>query len=211
MTADLVTAIVDLNEQEAIAIAKKRLDDGEDPVRILEDSRNAMAIVGKRFEEGDYFVPDLVFSGEILRAIAEITKPKLGGATKTKHRGKIVIGTVAGDIHDIGKNIVTFMLDINGFEVYDLGIDIPAQDFIPKIIESDARIVALSGLLTLAFESMKKTIEAIEIAGLRDKVKIMIGGGQINEDVRKYTKADAYGSNAMEAVSLANKWVGESD
>ncbi len=208
MAEDLVRAIVDLHEEEALTITKERLGAGEDPLKLLEDSRNAMGIVGKRFEDGDYFIPDLVYSGEILREIAEIVKPRLKGAVKTKRRGNIIIGTVAGDIHDIGKNIVTFMLDANGFEVYDLGVDVPAQSFIEKIKESDTRVVGLSGFLTLAFNSMKETIEAIKAAGLRDKIKVMIGGGQINEEIRKYTGADAYGTNAMAAVSLAQKWVG---
>ena len=117
---------------------------------------------------------------------------------------------MAGDIHDIGKDIVVFMLDVSGFEVYDLGIDVDPQRFVDKIKETEAPIVGLSGFLTLAFESMKDTVQVIKDAGLRDKVKIMIGGGQIDEDIRKYSGADAYGKDAMTAVSLAKKWVGVS-
>ena len=206
MAEDLVKAISDLHEEEALRITKERLGAGEDPLKILQDSRNAMAIVGKRFEDKEYFIPDLVYSGEILREIAEIVKPNLEKAVKIERLGKVVIGTVAGDIHDIGKNIVTFMLDINAFEVYDLGIDVPAQNFIDKIKETEAGIVGLSGFLTLAYDSMKETINAIESAGLRDKVKIMIGGGQINDEIRKYTGADAYRPDAAGAVSLAKEW-----
>lgn len=209
MAEDLVTVIADLREEEALRIVKERLGNGEDPLMILADSRNAMEIVGKRFENREYFVPDLVYSGEILQEIAELVKPNITGATAFERLGKVIIGTVAGDIHDIGKNIVTFMLDINGFEVYDLGVDVPAQKFVEKIEETQARIIGLSGLLTLAFESMKETIDVINDAGLRDKVKIMIGGGQINDEVRKYTGADAYGSDAMSAVSLAKEWTGD--
>jgi len=121
--------------------------------------------------------------------------------------GKVIVGTVAGDIHDIGKDIVVFMLDISGFEVYDLGIDVPIQNFVDKIKETGAPIVALSGFLTLAFDAMKETVEAIEAAGLRDGVKIMIGGGQIDDEIRKYTKADAYGRDAMTAVEIAKGWI----
>jgi 5-methyltetrahydrofolate--homocysteine methyltransferase len=167
-----------------------------------------MEIVGKRFADSEYFIPDLVYSGEILKAVNELVKPRLTKATEIKRLGKIVFGTVAGDIHDIGKDIVVFMLDVNGFEVYDLGVDVPAQKFVDKIKESGAPIVGLSGFLTLAFDSMKQTIEAMKAAGLRDKVKVMIGGGQITEEVRKYTGADAYGKDAMTGVSLAKKWVG---
>jgi len=206
MAEDLVKAIVDLREEEALRITKERLSAGEDPLNILQDSRNAMEIVGKRFEDKEYFIPDLVYSGEILREIAEIVTPKLEKTVQTERLGKVIIGTVAGDIHDIGKNIVTFMLDINGFEVYDLGVDVPAQNFVDKIEETKTGIVGLSGFLTLAYDSMKETINIIESAGLRDKVKIMIGGGQINDEIRKYTGADAYRPDAGGAVSLAKEW-----
>jgi len=208
MTEDLVKALSDLQENEALTIARGRLDAGEAPLKILDDSRKAMEIVGRRFADGDYFIPDLIYSGEILREITEMVKPRLTEAAEVKRLGKIVFGTVAGDIHDIGKNIVTFMLDVNGFEVYDLGIDIPAQKFVDKIEETRAEVVGLSGFLTLAFDAMKQTVEAIEAAGLRDKVRIMIGGGQIDDEVRKYTGADAYGTNAMAAVLLAKEWTG---
>jgi 5-methyltetrahydrofolate--homocysteine methyltransferase len=149
-----------------------------------------------------------VYSGEILRAVTEMVKPKLSKAGEIKRVGKVVFGTVAGDIHNIGKDIVVFMLDVNGFEVHDLGIDVPAQKFVEKIKETGAPIVGLSGFLTLAFDSMKQTVDAMKTAGLRDKVKVMIGGGQITEEVRKYTGADAYGKDAMAGVSLAKKWAG---
>ena len=144
----------------------------------------------------------------MLRQISDMVKPMLKGEIETQRLGKVVIGTVEGDIHDIGKDIVVFMLDVNGFEVIDLGIDVPGQKFVDAIKESEAPVVGLSGFLTLAFDSMKNTVEAISEAGLRDKVKIMIGGGQIDEEVREYTGADAFGSDAMEAVSLTKKWIG---
>lgn len=137
-----------------------------------------------------------------------MVKPKLAKAAEVKRLGKVVMGTVAGDIHDIGKDIVVFMLDVNGFEVFDLGVDVTAQKFVEKIKESGAPIVGLSGFLTLAYDSMKQTIEVIKDAGLGDKVKVMIGGGQISEEIRNYTGADAYGKDAMAGVSLAKKWVG---
>jgi methanogenic corrinoid protein MtbC1 len=208
MADDLVKALVDLEEKEVLRIVEERLSTGENPLKILDDSRYALEIVGKRFEAGEYFIPELVYSGEILREITEMVKPKLTGAAQVKRLGKFVIGTVAGDIHDIGKNIVAFMLDVNGFEVYDLGIDVPAQKFVETIEETKAEIVGLSGFLTLAFDSMKETVGAITAAGLRDKVKIMIGGGQIDDEVRKYAGADAYRPDAMAAVSLAKEWVG---
>jgi len=208
MSEDLVKTMADLKEEEALKIARERLEKGDDPLKILEDSRSAMEIVGKRFATGEYFIPDLIYSGEILKQITEMVKPKLTGKAEVKRLGKVVLGTVAGDIHDIGLNIVDFMLDTNGFEVYNLGVDQPSKAFVDKVKETGAGIVGLSGFLTLAFDSMKETVEAMKTAGLRDKVKIMIGGGQIDEEIRKYTGSDAYGRDAMAAVELAKEWIG---
>jgi 5-methyltetrahydrofolate--homocysteine methyltransferase len=208
MAKDLCNTLADLKEDEVLAIVQERLNANADPLGILDDARRAMEIVGKRFAESKYFIPDLVYSGEILKKINEMVKPKLAKEAETKSGGKVIIGTVAGDIHDIGKDIVVFMLDVSGFEVLDLGVDVPAQKFVDKIKESDAPIVGLSGFLTLAFDSMKQTIDAMKDAGLRDKIKVMIGGGQITDEVVKYTGADAYGKDAMVGVTLAKKWAG---
>ena len=208
MADDLVKILADLKEKEVLKIVEDRLSANEDPLKILDDARSGMEIVGKRFADGEYFIPDLVYSGEILKAVTALVKPKLTGASEVKRMGKVIIGTVAGDIHDIGKDIVVFMLDVNGFEVDDLGVDVPVEKFVEKIKESGAPVVGLSGFLTLAFDSMKETIEAIKAAGLRNKVNIMIGGGLIDEAIKKYTGADAYGRDAVAAVSLAQKWVG---
>ena len=210
MAKDLVNALADLKEQEVIKIVENRLNAKEAPLKILEDARKGMEIVGNRFTSSDYFIPDLVYSGEILKEVTELVKPKLSKAVESKKLGKIVFGTVAGDIHDIGKDIVVFMLDVNGFEVHDLGIDVPVQKFVDKIKETGAPIVGLSGFLALAFDSMKETVEAIKAAGLRDKIKIMIGGGQMSDEIKNYTGADAYGKDAMAGVSLAKKWIGAS-
>ncbi len=208
MVNDLVSALSDLKEKEALEIVKKRLDASDDPLKILDDARHGMEIVGERFQKSEYFVPDLIYSGEILKGITEMVKPKLTKAAEVKRLGKVVLGTVSGDIHDIGKDIVAFMLDISGFEVYDLGVDVPSQKFVEKIKETKASIVGLSGFLTLAFDSMKETVHAIEKAGLRDKVRIMIGGGQCSEEVKNYTGADAYGPDAVAGVRLAKQWIG---
>jgi methanogenic corrinoid protein MtbC1 len=208
MAKDLVKTLADLKEQEVIKIVEERLKAKEDPLKILQDARKAMEIVGNRFASSEYFIPDLVYSGEILKSITEMVKPKLSKAAESKKLGKIVFGTVAGDIHDIGKNIVVFMLDVNGFEVHDLGVDVPGQKFIDKIKETGAPIVGLSGFLALAFDSMKQTVEAIKAAGLRNKVKIMIGGGQMSDEIKNYTGADAYGKDAVAGVTLAKKWAG---
>ncbi len=208
MAKDLSAALADLKEDEAVAIAQEKLEGGVDPMAILEEARQGMETVGKRFSTSEYFIPDLVYSGEILKKINEIVKPKLAKEGAVKHGGKVIIGTVAGDIHDIGKDIVVFMLDVSGFDVIDLGVDVPAQKFVDTIKQSGAPIVGLSGFLTLAYDAMKQTIEATKTAGLRDKVKIMIGGGQINDDIVKYTGADAYGKDAVAGVALARQWTG---
>jgi 5-methyltetrahydrofolate--homocysteine methyltransferase len=206
----LVEMISDMEEDEALALAQEMLDNGTDPLRVLELCREAMDIVGKRFEQGEYFLPELILAGELLDQVGVMTKPLLNqtpGQT-TKKLGRVLIGTVHGDLHDIGKNIVTFMLDINGFEVKDIGIDVPVATFIEEIKAFQPQVVCLSGFLTLAFDSMKETVEAIEAAGLRDGMKIQIGGGQIDETIRAYTGADGYGLNAMDAVNFSRQCVG---
>jgi len=208
MDQDFINTLVELREKEALKFVEDRLNGGEDPLNILDDARRAVEVVGKRFADGKYFIPELIYSGEILKAITERVKPKMARGRETKRLGKVIIGTVAGDIHDIGKDIVVFMLDVNGFEVVDLGIDVPAERFVDAIKASGSRVVGLSGFLTLTFQSMKDTVEAIKEAGLRDRVKIMIGGGQIDEQVRIFSEADAYGRDAMTAVTLAKAWIG---
>lgn len=208
MAEDLVTALSELKEKEALKIVQERLVARDSPLRILDDAQRALEIVGKRFEKREYFIPDLIYSGEILKEITKLVKPKLVQEREVKRLGKFVLGTVAGDIHDIGKDIFAFMLDINRFEVYDLGVDVPANQFVEKIKETGATIVGLSGFLTLAYDSMKETIEATKAAGLRNKVKIMVGGGLVDEGVMKYTGADGWGRDAIAGVTLAKKWAG---
>ena len=208
MSDELIDAIENMREAEALTMARERLERGEDPLKLLELCRQAVDSVGKRFENGDSFLPELMLAGEMLAQISEIAKPKIVRDVEVKRVGKVVIGTVEGDIHDIGKNIVTFLLDINGFEVRDIGIDVPPAKFIEAIKDVRPQVVGLSGLLTLAIESMKETVQAIKAAGLRDKVKIMIGGNQMSENVKEYAEADAYGKDAMAAVTLAKRWVG---
>jgi len=208
MSGELVKLLSDLKEPEALAFVEKALGEGVDPMDLLGDAKEAMNIVGQRFASEEYFIPDLVFSGEILKGIVKKLEPHLKKGEEEERLGKVIIGTVAGDIHDIGKDLVVFMLDVNGFEVLDLGIDVPVQKFVDTVKETGTKVVGLSGFLTLAFDSMKDTVDAIEAAGLRNDVKIMIGGGQMDEQVRDFTGADAYGKDAMAAVKLAQGWIG---
>ena len=208
MNDKLVDLMANLMEEETVGLVKELIAGGEDPMAILDDARKAMEVVGKRFEQGEYFIPDLMMAGEILKGISDIVKPLLKQDKSGGRLGRVLIGTVAGDIHDIGKDIVTFMVDVSGYEVLDLGIDVPVNVFVEKVREFKPRVVGLSGFLTLAFDSMKKTIEALEAAGLREGVRIMIGGGQIDDEIRKYVHADAYGKDAVAAVNLCRQWIG---
>ena len=208
MSQELVDAMVGMKEPEAISLAKDLVDKGVDPLEIFDACRDAMDAVGKRFEKGEFFLPELMMAGEMLRQISELIKPLMKGDVQTERLGKVIVGTVQGDIHDIGKDIVVLMLDVNGFEVMDLGIDVPAEKFVDAIKDFQPAVVGLSGFLTLAFDSMKETVDTIKAAGLRDNIKIMIGGGQIDDEIKNYTLADAYGKDAMEAVKLTREWIG---
>ena len=196
--------------QEAVALEKTKqlLDEGTDPMDILKACSTAMEAVGTRFENGEYFLPHLMMAGEMLRQISELVKPLIREIGSKDSKGKVLIGTVKGDIHDIGKNIVVFLLDANGYEVRDIGIDQPPEKFVEAIRDFEPKVVGMSGLLTLAFDSMKETIEAIEGAGLREKVRIMIGGGQVSAQIKDYTGADAFGEDALAGVRLVKKWIG---
>ena len=209
MAHELIEAMANMKEKEALQIVDELLAKGEDPQKILDLSSEAMQVVGERYQEGTYFLPELIMSGEMLRKIGEVLKPHLAAKTDTtKKLGTVVLGTVRGDIHDIGKDIVGFMLEVNGFEVVDLGIDQPEENFVRAVKEHSPQVLALSGFLSVAFDSMKSTIQEVEAAGLRTNLKVIIGGGQMDDTVRKYTGADAYGDDAMAAVAFAKETVG---
>jgi 5-methyltetrahydrofolate--homocysteine methyltransferase len=206
MSQELIHAITEMEEDEAMKIARTLLDSGTPPMEILDDCREALNIVGERFARGESFIPELMMAGEMLTNISALVKPHLAQDVEEKKLGKVVIGTVKGDIHSIAKDIVAFMLDLNGFAVTDLGVDVPPEKFVEAVKNTGASIVGLSGFLTLAYDPMKETVQALKDAGL--PVKVMIGGGQVDEQIRKYTCADAYGKDAMAAVALAKGWIG---
>lgn len=210
MKAKLITAVSTMKLQEAVSLVKEMLEEGEDPQVILDGCSEAMKIVGDNYEKGKYFLAELMMAGKILGQISELVKPKMAvtSSGKASTLGKVVIGTVKNDIHDIGKDIVAFMLDVNGFEVHDLGINVPAATFVSKVKELNPDIVALSGLLTLIFDQMKETVNALKEAGLRENVKVMIGGCQMDDDIVTYIGADAYRPDAVSGLRLAKEWVG---
>jgi methanogenic corrinoid protein MtbC1 len=206
MSDALATAISDLEETQALKLVQERLAAGADPVSILASCRDGMALVGKRFEAGEYYISELIMAGELFKQANSLLAPHFAagnGSTK----GKVVVGTVKGDIHDIGKDLVVGMLKASGFDVIDLGVDVPSEKFVEAVKTSGAKVVGLSGLITMSFDSMKETIAAFEAAGLRSKVKVMVGGGSLTDRVREYVGADALGSDAQAAVSLANQWM----
>ncbi len=209
MARELVGAIVAMDQEKATGLTRQLFDEGVDAAVILGDCQLAMEEVGKKFEQGEYFLPELIMSGEILKSITEIIKPKLGTVSEDGDKaGKVVFGTVFGDIHDIGKDIVIFLLETNNFKVVDLGVDVPIAKFVEAIRDEKPDIVGMSGFLTKTFDAMKETVSGIAEAGLRDSIKIMIGGGTVTEDVVAYAGADAYGENAIDAVKLAKSWTG---
>ena len=209
MAHELVEAMANMNEQEALRIVDDLLARGEDPNRILNLASEAMQVVGERYQEGTYFLPELIMSGEMMKKIGEVVRPRLAAQQAPAAKlGTVVLGTVRGDIHDIGKDIVGFMLEVNGFEVIDLGIDQPEENFVQAVKERHPQVLALSGFLSVAFDSMKSTVEQVEAAGLREGLKVIIGGGQMDDTVRRYTGADAYGDDAMAAVAFAKEAVG---
>jgi methanogenic corrinoid protein MtbC1 len=204
MEKPIVQKLADLEEEAFLNLVRRELEAGADPMTILEDCREGMVLVGKRFEENTYFISDLMMAGELFKQASEIlaTKMDLSGDAS---REKVVVGTVKGDIHDIGKDLVVGMLKAANYDVYDLGVDVPPEKFVEALKETKARVLALSALITTAFESMKDTVDAIEQAGLRSQVKIMIGGGPVNQEVAEYSGADDWGADAQEAVTLCNR------
>ena len=207
--SEFTKKIVELEEAAVETLLNKKMESKEDPLMIMDEARDAMKQIGDKFQNKEYFLPDLIMSGEILRSVFEKISPLLKEQQKSDvKKGKVLLGTVAGDIHDIGKDVVKFMLDVNGFEVLDLGVDVPSNRFIEKIKEFQPQVLALSGFLTLAFDSMKEIIQRINDDGIRDSIKVMIGGGTVDESIVEYVKADAYGATAIDAVNLAKKWMG---
>jgi 5-methyltetrahydrofolate--homocysteine methyltransferase len=208
---DLINAIVEMMEDDALALTKKYLEAGTPAIQILDAYKEALGKIGKRFEDGIYFVPELIMAGDMMRTASELIKPFLptDGGEKSKKLGKFLLGTVEGDIHDIGKDMVHMLLEINGFEVKDLGVDVPTQQFCDAAKEFEPDIVGLSGLLTLSYDSMKQVVNALKEAGIREKVKVIIGGGQVDEHACKYVGADAWVIDAVTGVRYAVEWMGK--
>ena len=204
---NLTKAVANIEEETVLKLVKEKVGANVDPYEILEALRKGMAEVGNQSGEGNYFLTDLIMAGEIFSEAMEILMPKLTKPSG-EGKGKIVIGTVKGDIHNIGKDIAITFMKAEGYNVVDLGVDVPAQKFIDAINENNPQVVGMSGLLTLSIEPMKEAIDAIKSANLRDKVKVIIGGERTDQSVCEHVGADAWVNDAVEGVKIIKGWIG---
>lgn len=202
---EIKNAMQDLDEDTLLELMQSVMDSGADAMEAVKACQEGMEGVGKLFEEGEYFVGDLIYAGEILTQAIEIIKPALSEG-EGGNVGRLVLCTVKDDLHDIGKNIVKSLLEAGGFEVLDLGIDTPAEKIVETAKTENIKIIALSGVLTLALDSMKAAVQAFKDAGMRDEVKIIVGGAPVNEVSAKNIDADAWASSPQKTVSVCRGW-----
>jgi len=199
----LYDAILNGDEKQALQLTKAALSDGADPGELITQGMiPAMDEVGRLFEAQEYFIPEMLLASRAMKTALDPIRPLLAAAG-TQPTGRIVLGTVKGDLHDIGKNLVGSMLEGAGFEVFDVGIDIPPEKFVEAIRDKNPHILALSALLTVTMPEMKKVIDALIQAGIRDQVKVMIGGAPVSRKFADEIGTDGYGENASSAVSIA--------
>ncbi|HZY42546.1 MAG TPA: cobalamin-dependent protein [Anaerolineae bacterium] len=204
---ELITRLVDLDEEVVLKLVQQRLAAGVEPLQIVEDCHEGMRQVGLRYEQGEYFVAGLIMSGEIFREVIELVQPLLVSQAAGQSAGRVLMGTVQGDIHDIGKNMTTMLLECYGFTVIDLGVDVSPAEFAAKAIEVKPDMVGLSGLITASFESMKNTVSVLRAEAQKHQLSfpIVIGGGMIDEQVCVFAGADYWVSDAMSGVRLCQR------
>lgn len=201
----LAEALKDLDEKKVYQLVEEKIKSGISPLEIIAECNAGMVGVGELFSSGQYFLSQLIFSAEIFKNVMNMLEPVMPKSESDGSAGKVVIGTVKGDIHDIGKNIVVNLLRGSGFEVIDLGVDVPAEKFVEALRETGAKVLGLSALLNFTYPEMKTVVEAVTEAGLRDKVTIIIGGAPCNEQVRQFTGADYYAEDAITGVNICKK------
>ncbi len=203
----LIRHVAELNEQEVLALVQECLSNGDDPLSIVEDCQEGMRRVGERYEQRQYFLSGLIMAGEIFREVMELIQPVIKEKVRGNGSGRILLGTVQGDIHDIGKNIQGMLLSCYGFTVYDLGVDVPPDSFVTQATKVKPDIVGLSGLLTSSYDAMRDTISLFRRNPDHTLVSIpiVIGGGSINDQVRQYVGADYWILNAMDGVRLCQR------
>jgi 5-methyltetrahydrofolate--homocysteine methyltransferase len=201
----ITAALADMLEDDLMALTDKYLAEGQDPKAILDAYQAGMNEVGKRFEAGEYFVSELILAGEMMTAGSEKIKPRLKGASNQgPSKGRVLIATVEGDIHDIGKNIAGTIMELAGYEVKNLGEDVKTSVIIEEVKIYKPKLLGLSGLLTLAYDPMKAVVDQLKEAGLRDSLKVLLGGSQIDEHILNYVGADVFANDAMTNVSFLN-------
>lgn len=198
-------AVSEMDDDTALAIINEVVAENGDAAKAVAACEEGMAIVGKMFETGEYFVGDLIFAGELMVQIMDQLRPLLASGA-AEDMGKMILCTVSGDIHDIGKNIVKAMMGAGGFEVLDLGVDVSAAEIVAAAKENDVKIIGLSGILTLAIDAMKETVDAFKAAGIRDNVHIILGGNPVTAEVCSSVGADAWSTNPQEGVAICRKW-----
>jgi len=208
MSEELAMAIVELKRDKALDVVEGRAKKDEDPLRILEECRRGMTIVGDRFRKGEYFLAELMLSAEIFKGVVAILDPYLAKVRPPKPLGKVVVATLKGDIHDLGKNIVATLLRAQGFDVCDLGVDVDPALVVEKVKEVKPEFVGFSVLMTTAFAAMKQAADMLEEAGLRDQIKLMVGGGVTTPMVKEYIGADLQTLDATEGVAYCMKVIG---
>jgi 5-methyltetrahydrofolate--homocysteine methyltransferase len=200
--------VLEGDAKTSAAVTKQALDEGVDPMKLVTEAMvPAMDEAGRRFEAEDYFVPELLLAARAMKAAMALIRPLLV-ASGAKSAGRVAVGTVKGDLHDIGKNLVASMLEGGGFEVLDLGADVAPEKFVEAVKEKGAQVVCLSALLTVTMPSMKTTIEALKQAGVRDNVKVLVGGAPVTTQYANEIGADGYGENANSAVAMTRKLLG---
>jgi methanogenic corrinoid protein MtbC1 len=203
----LITEVSDLKETEALALVKKRLTNGSNPLKIIEDCQEGLRQVGERYEKQEYFLSGLIMAGEIFRQVMEMVQPTIEKQLSGNNSGKILLGTVKGDIHDIGKNNLSMLLTCYGFSVQDLGVDVSPSEFLLQAMQTKPDIIGLSGLLTSSYDAMLDTIKLIRMSDDHELLTtpIVIGGNQLNEQVCQYIGADYWVNDAMSGVRLCQK------
>jgi len=208
MSEELALAIVELDRDKALSLAESRSKKGESPLQILEECRQGMSIVGERYQKGDYFLAELMLSAEIFKAVTTILEPQLAKVRPPKPVGRMVLATLKGDIHDLGKNLFGSLVKTQGFEVYDLGVDVAPARVAEKVRELKPDFVGFSALISSAFDGMKEAAEMLEEAGLRTQFRLMLGGGVTTPMVKEYIGADFQTLDAMEGVAYCVKSIG---
>jgi len=205
----ITQSIIEGESELVVELTRQAIDSGMEPIEVIDNALiPGMDIVGEKFSSGEYFLPNLIISAEGMKGAMDLLEPLLRERQQTSRSpGKVVIGTVQGDIHEIGKSLVGTMLSANGFSVYDLGIDVPVEEFVAKIKETGADLLGLSALLTTTMEVQREVIDALKREGLKDSVKVMVGGAPVTRSWADEIGADGYAEDAIGAVSVAMQLV----